>query len=167
MPESVKDRCTKAHEYIFLFSKSRKYYYDYEAIMERAAYDSRKDTKMKGSRKYSQGVIGLTQQTFVARGHERWIIKNGHYMRNKRSVWKANTRPCKDAHFAVFPQQLIVDCVRAGCPPNGIVLDPFIGAGTTALVARKLNRNFIGIELNPKFIEMAEQRLYYELGIFK
>jgi DNA modification methylase len=80
MPESVKDRCTKSHEYIFLLSKSRSYYFNYEAIMEEAAYDGRKDTRMKGSHKYSQGVTGLRPQTFMARGHERWVMKNGEYM---------------------------------------------------------------------------------------
>ncbi|MDR0618645.1 MAG: site-specific DNA-methyltransferase, partial [Bacteroidales bacterium] len=160
MPESVKDRCTKAHEYIFLFSKSRKYYYDYEAIMESAAYDGRKDTKMKDSRKYSQ------QQTFAARGHERWRYKDGRYVCNKRSVWKVSTCRYKGSHFAVFPQEIIVDCVKAGCPPNGIVLDPFMGAGTTAIVASKLNRNFVGMELNEKYIRIAEKRLHDELGVF-
>lgn len=87
MPESVKDRCTTSHEYIFMFSKSRKYYYDYESIMEEAKYDGRKDTRTKGSHKYSQnGVTGLTPQTFAARGHERWVMKDGRYMKNKRSV---------------------------------------------------------------------------------
>lgn len=85
---------------------------------------------------------------------------------NKRSVWSVSTKPFSEAHFATFPQDLIVPCIKAGCPENGIVLDPFMGAGTTAMVARKLNRNYIGLELNPDYIEIAEKRLYNELGIF-
>ncbi|MDR0692557.1 MAG: site-specific DNA-methyltransferase [Prevotellaceae bacterium] len=167
MPRSVTDRCTEAHEYMFLLSKKRKYYYDNKAIMETAAYDGRKDTRMKGSHKYSQpGITGLSPQTFAARSHERWTIKDGVYMRNKRSVWSVNTKPYRGAHFATYPPKLITPCIRAGCPENGIVLDPFMGSGTTAVVARKLNRNFIGIELNPEYIEMAEERLRNELGMW-
>jgi DNA modification methylase len=87
-------------------------------------------------------------------------------IRNKRSVWTVTTKPFKDAHFATFPEDLIVDCIKAGCPENGIVLDPFMGAGTTALVARKLNRNYIGFELNREYIKIAEKRLSEELGMF-
>jgi DNA modification methylase len=86
--------------------------------------------------------------------------------RNKRSVWTVNTKPFKEAHFATFPTKLIEPCIKAGCPENGIVLDPFMGAGTTAMVARKLNRNYIGFELNPDYIKIAEKRLYDELGMF-
>lgn len=92
MPESVTDRCTKSHEYIFLLSKNKKYYYDYEQIMEKANYDGRKDTRSKGSHKYSQDVTGLRPQTFAARGHERWIKIGGEYMKNKRSVWSVSTK---------------------------------------------------------------------------
>jgi DNA modification methylase len=203
MPESVKDRCTKSHEYIFLLSKSQKYYYNQEEIMEVATgFDGRKDTMMKGSTKYKNST-----QTFAKRGHERWKYKNlqdkgqsthtmhenramggegngfvGHSgnfdlngnplyhlkdgvpVRNKRSVWEINTQPFKEAHFAVFPEELIEPCIKAGCPETGIVLDPFIGSGTTGLVAKKQNKNFIGIELNPKYIKIANNRLYRELG---
>jgi DNA modification methylase len=155
MPDSVKDRCTNSHEYLFHFSKSAKYYYDYEAIMEPAAYDGRKDTFYKGGAKDMAGGA-----------HERWMVKNGVYMRNKRSVWKVNTKPYPEAHFATYPAELIVPCIKAGCPEGGIVLDPFMGSGTTAVVARKLNRNFVGIELNPEYIKLAERRLREELGIF-
>jgi len=126
MPESVKDRPTTSHEYIFMLSKSRKYYYDYESIMEEAKYDGRKDTRMKGSHKYSkEGITGLSPQTFAARGHERWVMKNGKYMKNKRSVWTIATKPYKDAHYAVYPPELVRDCILAGCPVGGIVIDPF------------------------------------------
>jgi DNA modification methylase len=155
MPESVIDRCTKSHEYIFLFSKSRKYYYDYEAIMEPAAYDGRKDTFYKGGPKDMAGGA-----------HERWAVKNGVPMRNKRSVWTVNAEPYHGAHFATYPQKLIAPCIMAGCPEGGIVIDPFAGTGTTAVVSRKLNRNFIIIELNPASIKLAETRLRDELGMF-
>ena len=88
-------------------------------------------------------------------------------MRNKRSVWTVPTQPFRGGHFAVFPEKLIVDCIKAGCPETGIVLDPFMGAGTTALVSRKLNRNYIGFELNPQYIAIAKNRLRNELGIFQ
>jgi DNA modification methylase len=93
------------------------------------------------------------------------IIGNG--MANKKSVWTVTTKPFKEAHFATYPEDLIVDCIKAGCPENGIVLDPFMGAGTTGLVARKLNRNYIGIELNPDYIKIAEARIYNEIGLFQ
>jgi DNA modification methylase len=162
MPESIRDRCTKAHEYIFLLTKSARYYFDHKAIMELAKYDGRKDTRMKGSHKYSQeGNTGLTLQTFAARGHERWTRnENGEFMRNKRSVWTVCTRPYKGAHFATYPEALIIDCIKAGCPPSGIVLDPFFGAGTTGLVARNIGRNYVGIELNPEYVKIAQQRLW-------
>lgn len=166
MPESVQDRCTKSHEYIFLFSKSNKYYFDNVSIMEKAEYDGRKDTRMKGSHKYSQIVTGLPPQTMKARPHERWVKIDDEFMRNKRDVWTIPTKPFKDAHFAVFPESLIVDCIKAGCPENGIVLDMFSGSGTTFTVARKLNRNAIGIELNPDYIKISERRIYNELGMF-
>jgi DNA modification methylase len=168
MPESVTDRCTKAHEYIFLLSKSQRYYYDTEAIREKANYDGRKDTVMKGSQKYNTSVVpNQAAHTFAVNGHERWKQdENGMHVRNRRSVWTVNTKPFKEAHFAVFPPKLIEPCIKAGCPEGGIVLDPFMGAGTTAVVARMLNRNFIGFELNKEYVEMANKRLYKELGMF-
>ncbi|MDR0349841.1 MAG: site-specific DNA-methyltransferase [Tannerella sp.] len=159
MPESVKDRCTKSHEYIFLLSKSESYYFDHESIMEEAAYDGRKDTRMKGSLKYSQGVTGLTTRSFSARGHERWTVVDGKYMRNKRDVWTIPTRPFKGAHFATFPSDLIKPCILAGCPADGVVLDPFFGAGTTGLVAGQLGRNYIGIDINSEYCKIATERL--------
>jgi len=204
MPESVTDRCTKSHEYIFLLAKSQKYYYDYEAIQELANYDGRKDTLMKGSDKYSDGeyLQNGNANSLSVKGRERWKFKevnrkfggnkygdnndpkfqtysgnnwtpNGKEVggeivavRNKRSVWTVNTKPYSEAHFATFPELLIVDCIKAGCPEGGIVLDPFMGAGTTGVVARKLNRNFIGFELNEEYIKIAEKRLYEELGMY-
>lgn len=170
MPESVTDRCTKSHEYIFLMAKSRKYYYDNEAIWEIATgYDGRKDLIMKGSTKYQNGYTptNVKTQTIALTGHARWKEKrDGMFVRNKRSVWTVNTQPYSGAHFATFPQELIVDMIKAGCPEGGIVLDPFMGAGTTAVVSRKLNRNYIGFEINPDYIKIAEKRLYDELGMY-
>src|SRR3990167_5367183 len=167
MPESVTDRCTKAHEYIFLMSKSARYYFDGEAIKEPANYDGRKDTMNKGSEKYRNGFVpNQNPQSVAVKGHERWQRgENGEYLRNKRSVWTITTKPFKGAHFATFPEGLIVPCVLAGCPKNGIILDPFMGAGTTGVVCKKNNRNFIGIELNPEYVKMAEQRINNTNGV--
>ena len=161
MPESVTDRCTKSHEYIFLLSKSRQYYFDHKIIMEPATYDGRKDTRMKGSHKYSQeGVTGLPVQTFAARGLERWQKDDeGNYLRNKRSVWTINTKPFFGVHFAVFPSNLVRPCIQAGSREGGIVLDPFFGSGTTGEVAIEEGRDYIGIELNPAYVVLAEKRL--------
>jgi len=170
MPESVTDRCTKAHEYIFLLAKSGKYYYDQQAIFEAANYDGRKDTIMKGSAKYQNGFYptDVKTQSIAVVGHERWKnkIDDEIHARNKRSVWTVTTKPFSEAHFATFPEDLISDCIKAGCPENGTVLDPFMGAGTTAIVAKKLNRNYIGIELNESYVTMANKRLYNEIGLF-
>jgi DNA modification methylase len=156
MPESVTDRCTKSHEYIFLLSKSGRYYYDAEAIKQEANPDTsvrdRDNTKLNN-------VPGRSRMA--------GLKVNGYEVANKRSVWTVTTKPFNEAHFATFPEDLIVDCIKAGCPIDGTVLDPFMGAGTTALVARKLNRNFIGFELNPDYIRIAEKRLYNELGMFQ
>lgn len=97
--------------------------------------------------------------------HEREVpLPDG--FANKRSVWTVTTRPYSEAHFATFPERLIIDCIKAGCPEGGLCLDPFMGAGTTALVARKLNRNYIGFELNPDYVDIANKRLKTELGFF-
>lgn len=152
MPESVTDRCTKAHEYIFLLSKSSKYYFDHEAIKEPVAASS---------------IIRLTQPNISAQvGSNRVPFKtNGTMkavgnteMRNKRSVWTVTTKPFKGAHFATFPQDLIEPCILAGCPEGGTVLDPFGGAGTTGLVAKRNNRNAILIELNSEYVEIIKNR---------
>lgn len=182
-PESVKDRCTKSHEYIFLLTKNAKYYYDADAIAEIATgYDGRKDTMFKGSVKNYNGVMPDGKpQTFAQRGHERWRYKNlqpdGQLLnsfhisrangekdkiypiRNKRDVWKVNTRGFKGAHFAVYPPELIIPCVLAGSKIGDTILDPFNGSGTTGEVAVSLGRNYIGCELNPEYIEITKERL--------
>jgi len=242
MPESVTDRCTKSHEYIFLLTKSAKYFYDAVAIQEEAAYDGRKDEMMKGSQKYENGYVpNQSAQTIAARGHARWNKnEEGLRVRNKRSVWSMNSQPYMGAHFATFPEELPLTCIKAGtsekgrCPDCGapwerimdkgmterdgktktaydkkkstagrlaqlrqaarergeeyqnnaktmgwratckcgdlggavpcLVLDPFSGAGTTCMVAKKLNRRYIGIELNPEYVVMAERRIETKCG---
>lgn len=157
MPESVRDRCTKSHEYIFLLSKRRKYYFNAGEIAEPAS------TYNEIVRDRSTTKLNNTP----GRSKMGGLVRNDYHTRNKRSVWTVATQPLREAHFATYPEKLIVDCIKAGCPEGGIVLDPFIGAGTTALVARKLNRNYVGFELNPDYVNLAQRRIDKELGIFK
>jgi len=143
MPESVTDRCTKAHEYIFLMAKSQKYYYDAESLKEPAKYvgdnrGSRKDSRRGTECNSMSGVTGES--------------------RNRRDVWTIATKPFSGAHFATFPPDLIIPCILAGCPKGGLVLDPFFGSGTTGEVANRLGRYYCGIELNEKYIEIAKRR---------
>jgi DNA modification methylase len=158
MPESVTDRCTKAHEYIFLLTKSPKYYFNHAAMLEPANYDNRKDLTRKVSKKYLNANVGLTMQS-MAKGGYRWQSVDGQFVRNRRDVWSVPTKAFKGAHFATFPADLIKPCIAAGCPDGGVVLDCFMGAGTTALVARDLGRNYIGIELNEEYVRIAEGRI--------
>jgi DNA modification methylase len=163
MPESVTDRCTKSHEYIFLMSKSLKYYFDNEAIKEpNQTTINRPNYKNiignKNANKYGAGTKSLRQRE----GDTGYLNPNG---RNKRSVWTVTTKPFKEAHFATFPEDLITPMVLAGCPKGGLVLDPFMGAGTTAVVARKLGRKYLGIELNVEYIKIAERRLSQQVII--
>lgn len=184
MPESVTDRCTKSHEYIFLLSKSARYFYDADAIKTDVAKDSvkrllqdidkqsgsdRVPGKTNGNMKAVIGNFGgkKGRETHIEKGdpnyrngHEQWGRPYYAEMKaNKKSVWTVATKPFSEAHFATFPEDLIVPCIKAGCPEGGIVLDPFMGAGTTALVAHKLNRNYIGSEINPEYCKIAEKRL--------
>ena len=229
MPESVKDRCTKAHEYLFLLTKSEKYYYDSEAIKEEATgFDGRKQTKHLGSKKYDLNTFPHHQE------HEKWIYdEDGNPIRNKRSVWSVPVKPYNEAHFAVFPTELIEPALLAGCPPKicsecgtpftrnmvtkevpnresregmvgvipgrnavsrmnskdmksllkidagitknclchtgttaGRVLDPFGGSGTTALVADRHGRDATIIELNKKYVDIAQNRLEGDAPLF-
>jgi DNA modification methylase len=154
MPEPVKDRCTKAHEYIFLLSKSAKYFYDYEAIQEQATTVENRPSGVVRDRVYDynskQKAMGR------ARGGEE---TSGATTRNKRSVWTVTTKPYLGAHFAVFPSNLIEPCILAGAPVGGIVLDPFMGSGTTAQVAQALGRKYLGCELNESYKDLQKQRL--------
>ena len=148
MPESVKDRCTKSHEYIFLLTKSRKYYFDNESIKEAAV------TQPKARDKNKEGYQADYPKGDRFSSGERVYGADGK--RNKRDVWNVNIKPCKEAHFATFPDTLIEPCVLAGCSEGGIILDPFMGAGTTGMVAKRNNRNYVGIELNSNYIQIAE-----------
>lgn len=157
MPESVTDRCTKAHEYIFLMTKEARYSYDADAIRERWA-----DTR--------NGASGDTQQAYhAALGRDTTTTTCGAGPkvsgRNKRSVWTITPKPYKAAHFATFPEQLAELCIKAGCPEGGTVLDPFGGAGTTGLVAAKLGRDAVLIELNPEYAQLADDRIAGELPL--
>lgn len=196
MPESVTDRPTKSHEYIFLMAKSQRYHYDAEAIKEPGVthedrphgvvrdrifeYDS-KQAVISGRKKPAgwdtdPGSHGSFHREGRAkpdkqRGHSRrhdgfndlWDAMEKAEQcsgkRNKRDVWTVATQPYPEAHFATFPEKLIEPCILAGCPERGIVLDPFLGSGTTAAVALRLNRQFVGIELNPEYIKLAEKRM--------
>jgi DNA modification methylase len=151
MPESVTDRPTKAHEYIFLLAKSERYYYDHEAVKEQA--ETKPMPRNKNSEHYNAS-LGNGSDRFSA--GERVYGEDG--MRNKRSVWTVATNPYKEAHFATFPPDLIKPCILAGCPAGGTVLDPFGGSGTTGQVALELGRNAILIELNPEYAKLIEQR---------
>lgn len=148
MPESVKDRCTKSHEYIFLLSKQPNYYFDYKAIEEPAHHDNsirdRDHTKLNNA-------PGKTKSG--------GLVHNNYETKHKRDVWMVATQPVKEAHFATYPEMLVEPCLLAGCREGGVVLDPFFGSGTTGRVALRHGRGYIGIELNPEYIEIAKKRL--------
>lgn len=148
MPESVRDRCTKAHEYLFLLSKGPRYHFDADAIAEPA---SRADTSPQ-SKGRGEGKTGA----YAEAGR---IREDFDGTRNKRSVWTVSTMPFREAHFATFPERLIEPCILAGCPVGGTVLDPFMGAGTTAVVCERLGRKWVGCELNPEYAAIADARI--------
>lgn len=156
MPESVEDRCTKAHEYIFLLSKKPHYYYDFEAIKEPLA-----ESSVSRLQQNIQSQTGSTRANGGAKtnGNMKAVGNLSSGLKNKRSVWTVNAKGYKGAHFAVYPEDLVTPCVLAGCPKDGTVFDPFTGSGTTAVVALKNGRNYIGTELNPKYVNIAEARI--------
>ena len=156
MPESVTDRCTKAHEYLFLLAKSQRYYFDAIAIAEPTITQDgnirdRETTRLNNTpgRKRMEG-----------------LTTNNYKTRNKRSVWTISTQPYSEAHFATFPPALIEPCILAGCPAGGVVLDPFGGAGTTGLVSDRHGRDAILIELNPEYAAMANKRIFNDAPLF-
>jgi DNA modification methylase len=173
MPESVRDRCTKAHEYIFLLSKSERYYYDNEAIKDPAT----KEDLIPGQG-YKQHRMGRASgnkshkyvDAYNSSSNEEHRLKSGllkvagvaYQKRNKRSVWPVATQPCSEAHFAVYPPALIEPCILAGAPVDGEVLDPFGGAGTTGIVCKRHRRNYTLIELSPEHCEIAQRRIAKE-----
>ena len=162
MPESVTDRCTKSHEYIFLFSKEPKYFFDNDAIKEPLAESS-----------ISRLAQDIENQVGSSRAHAG-AKTNGNIKaagdveagRNKRSVWNVSVASFKDAHFAVYPPALIEPCIKAGSAEGDTVLDPFSGSGTTGEVALKLGRNYVGCELNPDYARLSEKRITEALGMF-
>lgn len=188
MPESVQDRPTKSHEYVFLLAKSEKYFYDAEAIKEDGTGTShdrtRKDRPDKWPNAWSAEVgrhDGVGNGRFTAKANKvsdpgSGIKYNGSFnaavtqtveTRNKRSVWTIATEPFPEAHFATFPQALVEPCIKAGCPAGGTVLDPFAGSGTVGVVAERFGRQFIGIELNPEYAKMAERRIGNTMPLLK
>jgi DNA modification methylase len=158
MPESVTDRPTKSHEYVFLLTKSPRYYYDHEAIKEDSiwANDARAGAGRIAYDGKRQGNAGEGQEAFVTITDKK----------NKRTVWTVNTKPYKDAHFATYPPELIEPCILAGSAEGDIVLDPFSGSGTTGEMALKHGRNYIGLELNPEYATLSEKRLTEAAGMF-
>lgn len=172
IPEPVTDRCTKAHEYIFLLTKNRDYYYNHHAIEEQAKTTPGATWQQRKAAGATAGNVIIGHET--RNGTQRVVHGKGvtsnltrqDGKRNKRSVWEINTKPYKGAHFATYPTELVEPCILAGCPPNGTVLDPFLGAGTTALVAQQHNRNWIGIELNPEYAEIAQNRITENQNLF-
>jgi DNA modification methylase len=148
MPESVKDRCTKSHEYIFLLSKSKQYFYDNEAIKEPVKQDWGERDRTSG--KYHNPGTGLQPHSGLTKSYDR---------KNKRSVWTVTNKPYKGAHFACFPPDLIEPCILAGSREGDIVLDPFMGSGTTAMVAKKHNRNYLGCELHEDYASLQTDRI--------
>ena len=157
MPESVKDRCTKSHEYIFLLSKSKNYYFDNEVIKEKGT------DRIGGNVKPQKGV----DQRFSETKQGLLEAQQKIYEKvNKRSVWTVTTKPYKEAHFATYPPDLIEPCILAGCPEGGHVLDPFGGSGTTALVADRLGRNATLIELNKSYVDIINNRLKADNSLF-
>lgn len=172
MPESVKDRCTKSHEYIFLMSKQQRYYFDYEAIQDPATSSTK--PRMFGAKQQNGTMRNDIGNTYKPRTkncmedgqkpntmhlrREQGLPDEQYVVRNKRDVWSVNVKPDTVAHFATYPEELIRPCILAGCPKDGIVLDPFMGSGTTARVAMKLDRNYIGFELNPEYCKIINTK---------
>ncbi len=161
MPESVLDRPTRAHEYVFFLTKERRYFYDAKAISEplqsiRRAFSKNNPAARKfNGRGIWKGINVEAQDRYFEK------VRRGEVnSRNKRSVWTIATQPYHGQHFAVFPEKLVEPCVKAGCPSKGIVLDPFCGSGRTGVVATRLGRRFIGIELNPEYCQLAEKHIW-------
>ena len=157
MPESVKDRCTKSHEYIFLLTKSARYYFDQDSIREphKRIWDATNGGSISTGRMVEAGgAVGDMSS------HPKGYPLPNPNGANRRSVWTITTKPYKEAHFATFPPEIPEICIRAGSRPGDMILDPFSGAATTGLVAERLGREYIGIELNPDYVKMADKRVY-------
>jgi DNA modification methylase len=185
MPESVTDRCTKAHEYVFLLSKSPQYFFDAEAIKEPLAessisrlsqdIDAQTGSERANGGRKTNGTMKAVGPRFGGNKYgdskdSKHATKSGNVYepngkRNKRSVWSIATKPFKDAHFAVMPEALAEPCVLAGSEPGDLVLDPFSGAGTVGVVATRNQRNYVGFELNSEYVAIAEKRLQDQGGM--
>jgi site-specific DNA-methyltransferase (adenine-specific) len=166
MPSSVANRPTTDHEYVFLFAKSQSYFYDADAIREPHVTFT-EQSKMRGGRNHF-GKINGTPEQGKNQGNSnlhdgRWDQAFHPKGRNRRTVWNIPLSKFRDTHFAVFPEQLVELCLKAGCTAGGVVLDPFIGSGTTAVVAQRLGLHFVGIDSNPKYCEMARERVKQKL----
>jgi DNA modification methylase len=169
MPESVKDRFCRSHEYLFFFVKKPRYYFNHRHALEKAAsYNGQKDTAatfgMIESASRDRNAAFQPKRGYAAKPDATGLLPQRHgssietaEMRVMRDVWRVPPEPSKTAHYAMFPQKLIIPCILCGCPENGIVLDPFMGSGTTAAVAKKLGRKYIGCEINPEYARMAER----------
>lgn len=156
MPESVRDRCTKSHEYVFLLAKSERYFFDPEAIKEPRGSKGNAKT-FRGGGAYTKRGSFDNSAKIQRESHGNGENKTG--LRNKRDVWTVSTTGFRGAHFAVFPEKLAEPCILAGCPAGGTVMDPFTGSGTTGVVAKRLGRNFVGVEINPEYAQMATDRI--------
>ena len=162
MPSSTKSRPTTDHEYVFFFTKSRDYFYDADAIREPHVTFT-EQSRMRGGRKHF-GQRGGTPESGKNQGNSnlhdgRWDQAFHPLGRNKRTVWSIPLSKFREAHFAVFPERLVETCIQASCPTGGLVLDPFLGSGTAAVVAQRLGRSFVGIDISAKYCRMAERRL--------
>lgn len=172
MPESVTDRCTKSHEYLFMLTKSRNYFFDNQSIAEPA---KTKPGATWAERKAAGATAGNvivghetrngTQRVVHGKGVTSNLTRQDG-LRNKRSVWTINTKPFRGAHFAVMPEALVEPCVLASSRPNDLVLDPFTGSGTVGVVALRHSRNFVGVELNPDYAEIARNRIQSSQPMF-
>lgn len=166
MPESVRDRPTRAHEYVFSLAKSERYFYDHVAVREDEAETSRSryryaasDGRINSSGAYREAFDGTASHGLEGRARTGNPVVPTDGKRNKRSVWTQTTQPYKGAHFAVMPRDLVRPCILAGCPPGGLVLDPFAGAGTTGLVAVTEGRCFLGLEQSAEYAALARERI--------
>jgi len=171
MPSSAKDRFTVDFEKVFFFVKQPTGYY-FEQQLEPALTNENRPNGVERDRIYDYNskqkiITGRTSKNGQGNGELANSKRFGDTgIRNVRTTWSVNTEPNSEAHFATYPQRLVERMLKAGCPENGIVLDPFFGSGTTGVYARKVNRNFVGIELNPEYVKIAENRLLKEIGMF-
>jgi DNA modification methylase len=160
MPEPYKDRFCRSHEYIFFFSRQQQYYFSHENALEHSMLYQRQNRNLQ-----RRGYATKGNDNGMRPQHHGASIGTGVY-RTMRDVWFVATEALEEKHYAMFPQRLIMPCILCGCPENGIVLDPFMGSGTTAVMAMKHFRKYIGIEINPEYVEIAERRIAKERGLF-